>query len=106
MQDGSHHVLEELRSMRSAHIELMTQMGNVCGEVKCLVTELRHTKDSFDSVSIRVSDVEQQIQAMAIESAQNKPILDIARSMNRNLWVSIFAGMAAVAGTNLDKLAG
>ncbi len=104
MTDSTHHVLEEIRSMRGAHIELMTQMAGVCGEVKTLVTELRHTKDSFDSVSLRVGDAEKQIHAMQIESAHNKPILDIAKSMYRSTLLTIVTAAAAVIGTNLDKI--
>lgn len=100
----SSHILEELRSMRSAHVDLMTRMSDVCGEVKTLVSELRHTQTSFDSMSTRVADVDRQIRAIQLENATNKPILDIANSMYRSQWMTIVGAVAAVIGSNWSKL--
>lgn len=100
------HILEELRSLRGAHVGLMTKMSDVCGEVRELVAELRHTQKGFDDVIKRVSEVERQAHSIQIENATNKPILDIARSMHRNMWLTILAAFSAVAGTNVDKLLG
>lgn len=101
--NDSTHILEELRSMRVAHAELMTRMSDVCGEVKMLVTELRHTQQSYDSMSARVSEVDRQMRAIQLENAQNKPILDIAKSMYRSQWVTILFAIGAVLGSNWKK---
>lgn len=100
------HILEELRSLRGAHVDLMTKMGAVCGEVRELVAELRHTQKGFDDVTRRVSEVERLAHSIQIENATNRPILDIARSMYRSQWVTIVVAVAAVGGTNIDKFLG
>src|SRR3972149_3053435 len=100
------HILEELRSLRGAHVGLMTKMSDVCGEVRELVAELRHTQKGFDDVIKRVSEVERQAHSIQLENATNKPILAIAKSMYRSQWLTMLAAIAAVAGTNVDKLLG
>lgn len=102
MSDSAH-ILEELRSMRSAHVDLMSRMSDVCGEVKTLVSELRHTQSSFDSMSARVAEVDRQIRTIQLENATNKPILDIAKSMYRSQWVTILFAIGAVLGSNWKK---
>ncbi len=104
--NDTNHILEELRSLRGAHVGLMTKMSDVCGEVRELVGELRHTQKSFDDAITRVAEVEREIHAIQLENATNKPILDIARSMYRSQWLTILAAISAVAGTNLDKWLG
>lgn len=103
MSDSAH-ILEELRSMRSAHVDLMSRMSDVCGEVKTLVSELRHTQSSFDSMSARVAEVDRQIRTIQLENATNKPILDIANSMYRSQWLTILGAIGAVVGSNWSKL--
>lgn len=98
------HVLEELRSQKAATNQLVTKMSDVCVEVRVLVTELRHTQKSYDSVNSRVDDMEIQLHAIQMENATNKPILDIARSMYRSQWVTILAAIGAVVGSNWQKL--
>jgi hypothetical protein len=104
--NDTNHILEELRSLRGAHVGLMTKMSDVCGEVRELVGELRHTQKSFDDAITRVAKVEREIHEIQLENATNRPILDIARSMHRSQWLTIFAAISAVAGTNLDKWLG
>lgn len=103
---SDNHVLEEIRSLRGAHAGLMSKMSDVCGELRELVAELRHTQKTFDEVSGQVSDLAKQVHSIQIENATNKPIMDIAKSMYRSQWMTILAALAAVAGTNSDKLFG
>lgn len=98
------HVLEELRSQKAATNQLVTKMSDVCVEVRVLVTELRHTQKSYDSVNSRVDDIEGQMRLIQLENATNKPILDIAKSMYRSQWVTILAAIGAVIGSNWPKL--
>jgi hypothetical protein len=106
MTDQTVLVMEEMKVIKAMHVDSMCKLGELCGDVRELVVELRHTQKGFEDMSARVGDVEKQVHAMQIESATNRPILDIAKSMNRNVWLSIGAGVLAVAGTNFDKLAG
>lgn len=98
------HVLEELRSQKAATNQLVTKMSDMCVEVRVLVTELRHTQKSYDSVNSRVDDIEGQMRLIQLENATNKPILDIAKSMYRSQWVTILAAIGAVIGSNWPKL--
>lgn len=103
---SDNHVLEEIRSLRGAHAGLMSRMSDVCGELRELVAELRHTQKTFDEVNRQVSDLARQVHAMQLDNATNKPILDIAKSMNRNMWLTIFGAAGAVIGTNFEKFLG
>lgn len=98
------HVLAELQAQKQATVGLMTKMSDVCGEMRVLVTELRHTQASYDSMNTRLSVVDQQIRAIQLESATNKPILDIAKAMYRSQWMTILAAVGAVIGSNWSKL--
>ena len=106
MADPNHQVMEEMRSIKAMHVDSMAKLGELCSDVRALVIELRHTQKGFEEVSGRVGEVEKQVHAMQIENATNRPILDIARSMNRNVWLAIGAAVLAVAGTNYDKFSG
>ena len=106
MTDPNHLVMEEMRSIKAMHVDSMSKLGELCSDVRALVIELRHTQKGFEEVSGRVGEVEKQVHAMQIENATNRPILDIARSMNRNVWLAIGAAVLAVAGTNYDKFTG
>ena len=100
----SQHILEELRTQRLAHVDLMTKMTDVCGEVRVLVSELRHTQKNYDALNTRVAESEKQIRVVQLENAGNKIIMDIANSMLRRQWMTMFAAVAAVIGTNWQKL--
>jgi nicotinate-nucleotide pyrophosphorylase len=100
------HILEELRSQRIAQTDLMRQMADVCGEVRTLVSELRHIELSYNSISQKVTAFDAQIRNIQLENATNKPILDIAKSMYRNQWMTILAAIGAVIGSNWHKLIG
>lgn len=98
------HVLSELQAQKQATVGLMTKMSDVCGEMRVLVTELRHTQSSYESMNTRLAAVDQQIRAIQLESATNKPILDIAKAMYRSQWMTILAAVGAVVGSNWSKL--
>lgn len=98
------HVLVELQAQKQATVGLMTKMSDVCGEMRVLVTELRHTQASYESMNTRLAAVDQQIRAIQLESATNKPILDIAKAMYRSQWMTILAAVGAVIGSNWSKL--
>lgn len=98
------HVLVELQAQKQATVGLMTKMSDVCGEMRVLVTELRHTQASYESMNTRLAAVDQQIRAIQLESATNKPILDIAKAMYRSQWMTILAAVGAVVGSNWSKL--
>lgn len=106
MTDPNSLVMEEMRSIKAMHVDSMAKLGELCSDVRALVIELRHTQKGFEEVSSRVGEVEKQIHALQIESATNRPIMEIARSMNRNVWMAIGAAVLAVAGTNYDKFTG
>jgi predicted nuclease with TOPRIM domain len=98
------HVLAELQAQKSATIDLMTKMSDVCGEMRVLVTELRHTQASYESMNSRLSEIDRQVRAIQLEGATNKPILDIANSMYRSQWMTMLAALGAVIGSNWTKL--
>ncbi len=102
--NDSTHILDELKAQRAAHVDLMTKMTDVCGEVRVLVSELRHTQKNYDSINVRVGEAEKQVKAIQLENASNKLILDIARSMYRSQWMTILAAIGAVVGSNWHKL--
>jgi hypothetical protein len=106
MPDQNSLVMEEMRAIKAMHVDSMSKLGELCSDVRALVIELRHTQKGFEDLTGRVIEVEKQTHAMQIENATNRPILEIARSMNRNVWLAIGAAVLAVAGTNYDKLSG
>lgn len=106
MPDQNSLVMEEMRAIKAMHVDSMSKLGELCSDVRALVIELRHTQKGFEDLTGRVIEVEKQTHAMQIENATNRPILEIARSMNRNVWLAIGAAVLAVAGTNYDKFSG
>lgn len=101
--NDSQHILEELKSQRLAHVDLMTKMTDVCGEVRVLVSELRHTQKNYDGLSSRVIETEKQVRTIQLENAGNKIIMDIANSMLRRQWMTMFAAAVALIGSNWQK---
>lgn len=99
----SQHILEELKLQRAAHVDLVTKMTDVCGEVRVLVSELRHTQKNYEAINDRVGDMEKQVRNIQLENAGNKLIMDIANSMLRRQWMTMFAAVAAVVGSNWQK---
>lgn len=100
------HVLEELRSLRGAHVDLMGKMSDVCGEVRELIIELRHTQRNFDGLNDRVMKLDDIVRGIQQENATNKPIMDIAKRMYWSQWATIVAAVGGTAGVNWSKLFG
>lgn len=96
------HVLEEMRSLRGAHADLLAEMGQLCVQVRELVIELRHTQRNIDNFSDRMGKIEGDIRALQLDNALNKPILDIARSMNTKMWVTLLGAAMAVGSMNVN----
>lgn len=99
----SQHILDELKAQRAAHVDLMGKMTDVCGEVRVLVSELRHTQKNYESIDSRIGETEKQVRTIQLENAGNKLIMDIANSMLRRQWMTMFAALAAVVGSNWQK---
>lgn len=101
--NDSQSILEELKSQRAAHVHLMEKMTDVCGEVRVLVSELRHTQKNYDAINERMGEAEKQVRNIQLENAGNKIIMDIANSMLRRQWLTMATAVAAVIGTNWQK---
>lgn len=100
------HVLEELRSMRGAHADLMGRLTDVCTEMRELVIELRHTQKNHEGLNERVLKIETDIRAIQLENATNRPIMDIAKRMYWSQWGTILAAIGGTAGMNWQKIFG
>lgn len=101
MNDTSH-VLEEMRSMRGSHADLLSEMGQLCVQVRELVIELRHTQRNIDGFKGEMDTMKADIKALQLDNALNKPILDIARAINTKMWVTILGSAAVVGFAALD----
>lgn len=101
--NDSQHILEELKTQRIAHTDLMTKMTEVCGEVRVLVSELHHTTKNYDALNLRVTEAEKTLRAIQLENAGNKVIMDIANSMLRRQWMTMAAAITGVIGVNWQK---
>lgn len=106
MTDQNSLVMEEMRAIKAMHMDSMSKLGELCSDVRALVIELRHTQKGSEELNGRIGELEKEMHAVQLENATNKPILDIARSMNRSVWMTIAAAIVAVIGTNYDKLVG
>lgn len=102
------HILEEMRSLRGAHAEVLASLSDVCVQVRELVIELRHTQRNYDSLNERMMKNEVDIRALQLDAALNKPILDIAKAINTKMLITIASAVVAFAGMNVDwsKLVG
>jgi predicted nuclease with TOPRIM domain len=94
--------LEEMREMRRGQVELFTKMSELCGQVRELVVELRHTQKDYELSDSRVSKLEADVRTLQVDSALNKPIMDIVRNINRNMWMTIIGAMIAVSASAVD----
>lgn len=99
----STHIIEEVRALRIAQLDLTKQMSDVCGDIRTLVSEMRHTQQGHESMTIRMKEAENQMRIIQLENAGNKMILDIAKGMYRNQWVTILFAIGAVIGSNWKK---
>lgn len=100
------HVLEEIRSIRTVNVELMSKMTDVCGSVRELIIELRHAQKASETQSAKLSKLEDTVRDLQMESATNKPIMDIAKRMYWSQWATIVAAVGGTAGVNWTKFFG
>lgn len=105
--------LEEMREMRRNQGDLMGKLSELCGQVRELVIELRHTQKDYQALNERTQKdyqalnertlkTEQDIRALQLDSALNKPILDIAKSINSKMWIAIIGAIVSVGAGNID----
>lgn len=111
------HVLEELRSLRGAHADVLIRLTEVCSTMRELVVELKHQQRSSDALGERISrneeawkerieKLEEAVVSVQIENATNKPIMDIAKRMYWNQWITLIAAGGGTVGMNWSKLFG
>ncbi len=93
---------EEMREMRRGQTELTSKISELCGQVRELVVELRHTQKDYELTDSRVAKIEQEVRTLQMESALNKPILDIAKSINSKMWLAIGGALVSIAATGID----
>lgn len=94
-------LLEEFRTIKTMHTESISKISDLCGEVRELVIELRHTQKDQDELKRMVESTQKDVTDLRLVNAGNEPILDIAKSMYRNQMITIGGAVAAVAGTNI-----
>ena len=94
--------VEEMREMRRNHGELTLRLSELCGKVGELVAELRHTQQNNKIIEERVTRQEDALRTLQLESALNKPILDIAKSINSKMWIAIIGAVISVGAGNID----
>lgn len=93
---------EEMREMRLNQADLMSKISELCSQVRELVVELRHTQKDYELTDSRVAKLEQDVRALQLDSALNKPILDIAKSINSKMWLAILGAIVSIAATGID----
>lgn len=102
----SDHVIEEMRLMRTAHLDMTAKVAEMCGSIRELVVKIDHVDKRFDAHAQRMKEQEAMIREIQLENASNKPLMDIARSMYRMQWATIVAAIGAVGGPEFLKLFG
>lgn len=93
---------EEMREVRRSLTEMGTKFSELCGTVRELVVELRHTQKDYELTVTRIAALEHDMRALQMESALNKPILDIAKSINSKMWLAIAGALISIAATGID----
>lgn len=93
---------EEMREMRRGQTELTSKISELCGQVRELVVELRHTQKDYELTDARVAKIEQEVRTLQMESALNKPILDIAKSINSKMWLAIIGALVSIGAAGVD----
>jgi len=94
-------LLDEFRTIKTMHTESISKISDLCGEVRELVIELRHTQKDHDELKGQVESIKRDVTDIRLINASNEPFLDIARSMHRNQMMTIVGAVTAVAGTNM-----
>ena len=88
--------------MSDSQAELIREISDLSAQIRELVTELRHTQKNHEKLEDRTKKCEDDVRALQLESALNKPILDIARDINRKMWFTILGSAAAVGSLGID----
>ena len=94
-------LLDEFRTIKTMHTESISKISDLCGEVRELVIELRHTQKDHDELQSQVKEIKMEVTDIRLLNAGNEPFLDIAKSMHRNQMMTIVGAVTAVAGTNM-----
>lgn len=95
-------VAEELRDLKKMHAELMGKISDLCVAMERVTARLDHTQKDYDVLQGELDKLSDDVYQLKIESAGNSYILDIAKGMNRQMWVMICSAIAAVALSNVD----
>lgn len=100
------HILEEIRSIRTDQSAQLSKMTDLCTEIRELVIEHRHTQKDYEALNSRVFKNESDLRGLQMESATNKPIMDIAKRMYYSQWITIAAAGGGTVAMNWTKLFG
>lgn len=88
--------------MSDVQSEVISKLSELSAQIRELVIELRHTQQQHQTHEGRLAKVEESVRALQLDSAMNKPILDIARQINTKMIITIVTAVIAVAGMNVD----
>lgn len=88
--------------MSDVQAEVISKLSELSAQIRELVIELRHTQQSHQTHEGRIQKVEEAIRSLQLESAMNKPILDIARAINTKMWVTILGSALTVGALSVD----
>ncbi len=94
-------LLDEFRTIKTMHTESISKISDLCGEVRELVIELRHTQKDHDELQSQVKEIKLEVTDIRLLNAGNEPFLDIAKSMHRNQLTTMIGAFSAVVGTNV-----
>ena len=94
-------LLEEFKTIKTMHTESISKISDLCGEVRELVIELRHTQKDQDELKAMVQTTQKDVTELRLVNAGNEPILQIAKSMYRNQILTMASAAAALVGTNI-----
>lgn len=87
MQDDIKYELNELRKMHrelmQAQQETNRNLGELVGEVRVLIRDGAASKETS-------SDHEKRLRRLEEDAAQNRPFMELFKSLNAKLWFIIF----------------
>lgn len=88
--------------MSDVQSEVISKLSELSAQIRELVIELRHTQQQHQTHEGRIQKVEEAVRALQLDSAMNKPILDIARAINTKMWLTIVGSAVAVSAAAVD----
>lgn len=88
--------------MSDIQSEVISKLSELSAQIRELVIELRHTQRQHETHEGRIIKIEEAVRALQLDSAMNKPILDIARDINRKMWVAIIGSALTVGSLSVD----